>query len=211
MAAPAVFRSRIADHNRSCWIAAALCTLGAWLSWLLFFAFAASLVLVFETVRTGNVDLAKPPDWAIPAGIAAAVIMLAAAAFQRWIRRYRPPPDRPIIGWHLASEFLLLPARITYSIWDHLAARIVQSRNERDESWKLLLAIFEMGRAEESRLAYDFQDPDQLRRMLLNLQLAGWIDLHQSEDGWFYRVSSDEESVLRGLTRPPEEPDIAED
>lgn len=203
MSAPAVFRSRIADHNRSCWIAAALSVLGAWLSWLLFFAFAASLVLVFETVRTGDVNLPKPPDWAVPAGLAAVVILLVWAGFQRAIRRYRPPPDRQIIGWHLVPDVLLLPARMTFAIWDHLAARIVQSGTERDESWRLLLAIAAMERADESRLAYDFPDPGQLRRMLLSLQLAGWIDLHQSEEGWFYRVRSDEEATLRELTQPP--------
>jgi hypothetical protein len=196
-AVPAAFRRRFAAHNRSCWLAAAASLGAAWLAWLFVFALYTAVVLVFETVRTGNVDLARPPWWYLPLAVALAGAMLVATAARRWIRRFRPPPDRPIIGWHLLPETLMLPAAMTFAIWDHLGARVVFRREEWAEAWQVLKLIFSTRRAPASQLGQ--WTGDSLPKVLLGLQLTGLIDLHQGEDDWFYRVPSDEEPTVAAM------------
>ncbi len=200
---PPEFTARIVVHNRSCWVAAALSLLGAWLSWMFFFALYTAGVLVFETVRTGNTDLFNPPRWYWPVGIGAVAALVLWGALDRWQRRFALPPDRPIIGWHLFREVLLIPPRMTFAIWDQIDARILLSARERGEAWDLLQAIFASRRAEATELTQEFPDGRRLSKLLTSLQLAGWIDLHRGEESWFYRVLSDQESVLKTLTAPP--------
>jgi hypothetical protein len=196
---PHEFLGRFAAHNRSCWAAAVVSVVAAAMAWLFFFAIYSAVVLVFETVRTGSTDLLNPPWWYWPsAGCGAAVLALWGIA-DRWKRRYRLPPDRPIIGWHLLPEFLLLPPKLTFAIWDHVAARVSLRSWERKEAWRLLQTIFVTKRAELPQLALHFPDSRQLSRLLIGLQLTGWIDLHRGEETWFYRTVSDQEPLLRSL------------
>jgi hypothetical protein len=198
---PREFLDRITEHNRSCWAAAVLGLLGASLAWLVFFALYTGGVLVFETVRTGNTDLFRPPAWYWPAGAAAAGALLLWGGLDRWKNRFRLPPDRPIIGWHLVPEFLLLPAKMTFSIWDHLDARVSLKAWEREEAWRLLQVVYALKRAELPQLAQEFPDTRQRTHLLTALQLTNWIDLHRGEETWFYRVLSDQEPLLRSLIR----------
>ncbi len=197
---PREFSVRIVEHNRSCWVAAVLSLLGAWLAWMLFFALYTGGVLVFETVRTGNTDIFNPPRWCWPAGGGAVAVLVLWGAVDRWTHRFSLPPDRPIIGWHLFREVLLIPARMTFAIWDQIDARITLSTREREDAWDLLQTIFAWKRAEATQLAQEFPDAKRLARMLTALQLAGWIDLHRGEESWFYRVLSDQEPLLKSLT-----------
>jgi hypothetical protein len=203
---PREFLGRFVAHNRSCWAAAVVSVVGAALAWLFFFAIYSGAVLLFETVRTGSTELLGPPVWYGPGALAGAVVLLIWGSVDRWKNRFRLPPDRPIIGWHLFREFLLLPPRMTFSVWDHVGARVLLSSWERAEAWRLLQTIFATKRAELPELAQHFPDHRQLRRLLTGLQLTGWIDLHRGEETWFYRVLSDQEPVIRGLmTDDPEE------
>lgn len=196
---PSEFSDRFADHNRSCWVAAILSVFGAALAWVFFFAIFTSVVLVFETVRTGSTELMRPPPWYwIAAGCGAAGLIFWGAV-NRWRNRYRLPPDRPIIGWHLLPEFLLLPPKMTFAIWDHVAARVPLSAHEKEEAWYLLQAIFAAKRAELWQLAQNVPDERHRNKLLQALQLTGWIDLHRGEETWFYRVLSDQEPLLRSL------------
>jgi hypothetical protein len=193
---PQAFRRRFAAHNRSCWMAAAASLGGAWLAWLFVFALYTGSVLLFETIRTGNVDLARPPGWYLPAAFALAALMLVATAVHRWVRRFRPPPDRPIIGWHLVPQVLTLPAAMTFAVWDHLGARVVFRRGEWREAWEVLKVIFTTKRTPVSRLGQLVAANAPLPKLLESLQLAGLIDLHQTDDDWFYRVPTDEEPAV---------------
>ncbi len=207
---PREFLDRFAHHNRACWAAALLSLLGALLAWLFFFAVYTGAILLFETVRTGNPSLFHPPRWYAPVGFCGASVLLVWGAVDRWKNRFRLPPDRPIIGWHLLPEFLLLPAKMTFAIWDHLDARVTLTPWQLAESWRLLRIILSLGRAELPRLTREFPDTRLRTRLLTALQLAGWIDLHRGEETWFYRVLSDEEPTLRALmdeSGPPEPDD----
>lgn len=197
---PPEFSTRITAHNRSCWVAAALSLAGAWLGWMIFFAFYTGGVLVFETVRTGSTDLFSPPRWYWPAGVSAVAALVFWGALDRWRHRFSPPPDRPIIGWHLFPEVLLAPARMTFAIWDQIDARITLSPRDQVEAWSLLQTIYAWKRAEATRLTQEFPEGRRLSRLLTALQLAGWIDLHRGEESWFYRVLSDQEPLLKALT-----------
>ena len=81
-----------------------------------------------------------------PAGFFAIAGSLAGAIVGRRLGRFKPPPDRSIIGCHLVADVLLLPARATLLVWDHLNARIVLSRTEREEAWRLMRTISKMRR-----------------------------------------------------------------
>lgn len=199
---PREFRNRFSQHNRQSWIAAGLTLLAAWFAWMFCFLVFTGAVYLFETVRSGDVNLLKPPRWFGPVGIGLAVAMLVAAAVIRQVNRFKPPPDRPIIGWHLVPEVLTLPARLTYAIWDHVGERIVLGRGEIGGAWRLLQIIGTQGRADKAHLAFEFPDRWQLDRLLRALQLTNWIDLHRGDEGWFYRVRSDQEAELRTLLAP---------
>lgn len=208
---PPEFHQRIEDHNRSCWIGAFLSLLSAGLLWLLIGALYLAVVLLADVIRRGETDIYNPPLWALPVGGAIFLFLLAWGGLDRWRKRYRPPSDRMIIGWHLFTEVILLPARTTFAILDHLTARISLSRTEVREAWQLLLVIFELQRAETSRLAMDYPNGRKLQKLLLALQLADWIDLHRGDDDWFYKVTSNNELYLKKLLRLEDETEVEEE
>ena len=201
---PPEFRQRIAEHNRSCLFGALLSFLGALLAWFLLGSLYFGAVQLFDVIRTGETSYRSPPFWFLPGGLGLFLLILLWAGWDRWRKRYRPPSDRMIIGWHLLPEVLLLPARTTFGIFDYLMAQVWLSRQEMEEAWRLLLEIHAMQRAETTRLAQEFPDTRELQKLLISLQLTDWIDLHRGEDDWFYKITSNNESLLRALTRQPE-------
>lgn len=203
---PPEFRRRLAAHNGACWVAAGFSVFGAAAGWFALYAAFFVFSLVVEAIRTGEMIVSRPPDWARMAGGITAAAMLLWVGVDRYRKRFLPPPDRPIIGGHLLPEFLLLPARMTFSILDHLSARVTLGRYEIAEAWRLLVTIYERGRASITMLGMEFPDGPQLSRLLLALQFANWIDLHRGEEDWFYRLRSDEVENLRRLL-PSNEPE----
>jgi hypothetical protein len=169
---PEAFWAQIAEHNRTCWIAAALSLGCAGVAWTIAAVIYAGIVLLFGGL--GPVDALKLPQWFFPVGLCGFVVLLAIAMIDRHYGRFKPVSDRPIIGRHLIGELLLLPARATLLIWDHLDARIVLSRAERETAWMLMQTISKMKRADTSLLAREFPDSARLSKMLTALQLAGW-------------------------------------
>lgn len=202
---PAEFFQRVAEHNRACWAAAVFSLFGALIGWSLLFALFYVGALLAEGIRTGDLILTRPGSWVYGTAAGGAALMLAWTALHRYLKRFQPPPDRPIIGGHVLPEILLLPPRMTLAIWDHLHARVPLKRGEIPEAWDLLLVIFDRGRAGLPMLSQDFPDPVRLSRFLLALQLTEWIDLHRGDQDWFYRVRSDEAALLRRLLPAGEE------
>lgn len=190
-------RKEIAAFNRQCWTAAAGSLFLAWLAWMLAYGMVRGLVLLFATVSRGA-DVVAPP-WINLAFLGASALLLILAGIDSWRRRFKPPPDRPILGWHLIADTLLLPARLTFAVGNHLDARIRLSSHEQSEAWRLLEAVADAGRVEVHELGRDFSDPPILRKSLDALQVLGWIDLHQGEDDWFYRLQSNREAELTAM------------
>lgn len=194
---PSVFRKSIASHNRQCWIAAGMSLGAALLGWLAYGVLFTGAVLLQEVVRTGNPDLRESPGWLWPVMGVLAVGLVIWTGVERWMRRYRPVDDRPIIGWHLFADVVLSPARMTFAVWDHLALRISLPAQRLYEAWLLLQFIVERKRVPVSTLGQVFPDARILPRLLLALQLAGWIDLYRGEEDWYYALRSEAGQRLR--------------
>lgn len=190
--APPAFLKSIAEHNRHCWIFAFLSWVGAFVAWLIFTTVYVGFILLVETMRTGDATIGTPPWWMVPVGCVLAVGMLVFASVGRWHRRYRPPSDRQIIGWHLLPEVLLLPANLTFAIWDYLGARLKPTPWELSESWRLLELIARHKRVPASTFGQEFGDPVLLPKLITILQYTRWIDSARGEEDWFYYVPSDQ-------------------
>ncbi len=195
-------RRNIRAHNRQCWLGALAALFFAWFAWIFIYGLLGALILLFETIRFG--EFAAFPKWLNPAFAVFVVLLLVVGGIGRWRKRFRPPPDRPVIGWHLVPETLFLPATLTFSIGEHLEARIRFSSHLIAEAARLLSVIFRNRRAAISNLGFDFSDARELQKLLAALQLLGWIDLHRSDDEWFYLIRSDHvESLAVFLQEAP--------
>lgn len=186
-----LFLRRISSHNRQAIAAAGLSLAGALLAWGLGYAFVAGGTLGLLTVIHGQEVvlgevLVSVPSW-LPIGVLGfAFVTLVWAAVDERRTRYHPASDRPVIGWHLLGEVLLLPARLTLGVGHQLAALIWLSHEEKLAAFALLGHLHEQRRCPATSLGAIFPDARQLRRLLVALQLAGWIDLLRTEDGWTY-------------------------
>lgn len=177
------------------------------MGWLVFYAVFAGAVLLFETIRQG--PAASSPAWLHPAAAALAAGLLLWAWLEARAKKFGAPEDRPVIGWHLLRDVLLLPARLTLSIAGHVGARIRLGKRGRMAAWQLLEAVAEAGAMPAHQLPSEIPFQRELPRALEALQLLGWLDLHAGQEAWFYRVRSareDELARLRGLDlQPPAE------
>ena len=81
---PAVFCAQIAEHNRSCWIAAALSLGCAGVAWAIAGVIYAGLVLLFGGL--GPMDALKLPQWFFPVGLCGVVVLLALAVIDRKVQ-----------------------------------------------------------------------------------------------------------------------------
>lgn len=148
------------------------------------------------------------PGWWHPAAGGIACGLLAWGAIDDYRRRYRPPPDRPVVGWHLASDAALLAPRLTFGVAGHAGSRIRLTRFEKAEAWKILLFVAEKGKVRTHELGGEFPDAETLRKGVDCLSVLGWIDLHRGEEGWFYLLRSsraEELEILPDIGEPGEE------
>jgi len=192
-----LFRRRISSHNRHAVIAAVLSLLGAWVTWTVAYGLFVGAILGALTVAHGQEvllgeRLMSVPAWLHQAALAAALLLLIWAAVDERLNRFHPASDRAVVGWHILGDVLLLPPRLTFGFGHQLAAIIHLSHSERIEAYELLRHIHSEKRCLLHSLGAWFPDTRRLRKLLLALQLAGWIDLLRTEDGWIYIVKSTE-------------------
>lgn len=199
---PAVLRKEIRQHNRQCGLAALSSLFLAWLAWVVAYGLAGAIGLLVETLQTG--PDATYPVWLNPWLAGAASFLLIWGAWDAQRNRFRPPPDRPVIGWHMIPDVLLLPPRLTFAVGHHLGARIRLNHHEIQEAAAIILAVAEAGRLPAHSINVDFPDTLTTAKALPALQILRWIDLLKGEDGWFYRVVSDREPILAHPTLKPE-------
>ncbi|GAB4164905.1 MAG: hypothetical protein Fur0032_01310 [Terrimicrobiaceae bacterium] len=193
----AVLRKEIRQHNRQCSFAALSSLFLAWLAWVVAYGLAGSIGLLVETLRTG--PDATYPVWLNPWLAGAAAFLLLWGAWDTRRRRFHPPPDRPVIGWHMLPDVLLLPPRLTFAVGQHLGARIRLSHHELEAAAAIILAVATAGRLPAHSMNVDFPDTATTAKALPALQILRWIDLHKGEEGWFYRLVSDREPELSTL------------
>jgi hypothetical protein len=189
------FRRVIASHNRHVIVSAALSLAGAWLAWMIAHALVVGLSLGVLTIVRGQEVIAGEallslPPWLHSAalGLALTTLVWEAAAERR--ARFRPASDRPVIGWHLFGDVVLLPARLTFSIGHQLASLVVLGADGRRETLALLRHIRAVGRCPAHSLGAIFPDRRMLEKSLFALQVLGWIDLLRAGDGWDFILRS---------------------
>ncbi len=210
-----LFQHRISSHNRNAVIASLMSLLGAWVGWTLAYGLVVGLALGGLTVVNGQEvirgeRLLSLPIWIHPTALATALVLLIWAAVDERHKRYHPVSDRPVVGWHILGDVLLLPARLTFGVGHQLAAVIRLSASEKIEAYTLLHHIFTEKRCLSHSLGAWFPDARRLRKLLLALQLAGWIDLLRTEDGWIYIVRSNEHDEVATMFGIEEEEPVAE-
>ena len=198
------FRLRIASHNRHAVIAAFMSLVGAWLGWTIAYGLFVGVILGGLTVANGpevltGERLMTLPAWIHPAALGLALALLIWAAVDERQKRYHPASDRAVVGWHILGDVLLLPARLTFGFGHQLAAIIRLSHQEKAEALDLLHHIFTEKRTPLHSLGAWFPDAGRLRRLLLALQMAGWIDLLRTEEGWIYIVRSTESEEVAAI------------
>lgn len=204
------FQRRISSHNRHAVLAALLSLGGAWLSWTIAYGLVVGITMGALTVFHGQEvilgeRLMTLPAWIHPAAMALALLLLVWASVDEKKNRYRPARDRAVVGWHLLGDVLLLPARLTFGFGQQLAAIIRLNRAEQEQAFDLLRHIHTEKRAPAHSLGSWISDHSRLRRLLHALQLAGWIDLLHTEDGWIYIVRGVEEQEVASFFAEPEE------
>ncbi len=203
-------RQRMASHNRHAWILAACSLFGAWIAWTVAYALVVGVSMGFLTVIHGQEVVAGERLMSIPSWLQTAFLLLALAglvwaAVDERRTRYQPVSDRPLIGWHLLADILLLPARLTFGVGHQLAGTIRLSDREQAGALELLGHIRAEKRCPATSLGAYFPDQRALRRELAALQALGWIDLLRTEDGWIYIERSSAADELREIF-PEEEP-----
>jgi hypothetical protein len=199
-----LFRQRISSHNRHAVLAALLSLFGAWVGWTIAYGLFVGVILGALTVANGQEvllgeRLMSIPAWIHPAALAAALLLLVWAAVDERLRRFHPASDRAVVGWHLLGDVLLLPARLTFGFGHQLAAVIRLNHAEQIECFELLRHIHAEKRVLLHSLGAWFPDAARLRKLLLALQLAGWIDLLRTEEGWIYIVRSTEADEVAAI------------
>ena len=178
-------------------MAALLSLLGAWVGWTIAYGLFVGVVLGALTVANGQEvllgeRLMSLPAWIQPAAMAAALVLLVWASADERLHRFHPASDRAVVGWHILGDVLLLPARLTFGVGHQFTAVIRLNHSERIEALDLLHHIFTEKRCPLHSLGAWFPDAGRLRKLLLALQMAGWIDLLRTEEGWIYIVRSAE-------------------
>ncbi len=204
MRTPPTFARRVRRHNRHALLGGIFSLLGAFLFWALFYGIAVGISLGLLTVIHGQravegETLLRLPWWMPTAFGVFAVGSLAWQALETGRLAGRPTPERPIIGWHLASDFLLLPARLTLGVAGHLGSILWLSSRNVEEALGVLDRMEATGKVPSSVPGAWFTSLTRMRRCFQSLQLLGWVDLHPADPEPFYLIRSDEAAEVAAI------------
>lgn len=191
-------KKEIHQHNLQCWLAALSCLFLAWLAWLALTALLYGFALLIKTVKDGPDS--PHPAWLPYLILALIAFLLIWASWDAFANRFRPVPERPIIGWHLLADILLLPPRLTFGIWQNLSATIHLQRPALEVAANFILQLSETGRLPLHSTAVEIPHPKSIEKIIDALKILRWVDLHKNQDGWFYSLVSDRQKILSKLT-----------
>lgn len=189
------FLHRVRTHNWAVFLTSIFSGAAAAIVWGGLYFGGKWAVLSFRTTINGT-EAILPADYDLWFGGFFFAVIATVLAW-RWWRPLAPPCDRPIIGWHLIPEILLLPGYLLLAFsdqwiaWQHLTPARLHT------SWELLRAFATQPKWPEPHLPRLGLNEKELPRSLLLLQYVGLIDLHRSPRYWFYRLRSSEEDTVQ--------------
>ncbi|HEY5792495.1 MAG TPA: hypothetical protein VIS74_04305 [Chthoniobacterales bacterium] len=195
--APRAFVRRLNSHNRHALLGALLsfvASAGVWTG--LFWGGQVLIVLALSSIQGPAARLPVAYFWIFCGGVA---VLLTLAAIDRTLNPFPRPDDRPIIGWHILKQLALLPALLTFAIYDNLNAYRRLSPEVAGQAWALLTGIYRARKLPYHELGRLGLEASQAEGLLLLLQFAGYVDLHHGREEWFYLVRSSEEESLKLL------------
>ena len=129
----------------------------------------------------------------------AANVQRGLAAVDRAFNPFPAATDRPILGLHLIQEIALLPALLTFAIYDNLNAYQRISPRLVAEAWALFQAIESRGKVSYFEVNLLEEEGPKTQALLLLLQFDGLLDLHRGEEEWFYLIPSSEKEFCDQL------------
>jgi hypothetical protein len=186
---PGWLQAQVRSHNRhAIWLSILSLAVAA-LAWNLAYFFFVLILLGLVTAARGDFG-PQIPAWIPGTALVLVVVLLVWGVIDHLRHRFAGARDRPIIGWHLFGEFLLLPVRLTFAIWGNFTAIRRFDRGEIEQAWEILRTIQRNGKGHLSALSLIEPDPGRLFRLLTTLQMIDLIDLHRGENDWFYTVRS---------------------
>jgi len=197
---PFAFRRRFQDHNLNAALAAAICALGAVVLTQLGWIFTRGAVLFTLSARDG--PDAVEPGWSFELYLAILALLFAWASFRSWRRRGESVPDRPVVGFHLIEDFLLLLPNTVFSFFGNLRALRFLSAQEMEDAWEIYLQIARDGRAELSRLGMTEKQRVKAAQLLFALQLVGFVQAFIKPEGVVYVVRDPDSDEVRQMLQP---------
>lgn len=206
MRTPPTFGRRVRRHNRHALLGATFSLLGAFFLWAVFYGIGVGITLGLLTIVQGQrviegETLLRLPWW-LPGTFG--VFFIGSLVWQALEARHlagRPTPERPIIGWHLARDFLLLPAKLTFAVAGNLGSILWLGSREIDEALGVLDRMESTGKVPFSTPGAWFSSLGRMRQCFQSLQLLGWVDFHPAEPEPFYLIRSDEADEVTAILR----------
>jgi len=194
---PRAFVQRLRHHNRHVLFGSLLALLAALGSWAVLYFLARFATLGVLSAAYG--EEARLPDGFHSVMGMVVLGLLAVGAIYRVRGRFRRASDRPIFGWHVLPELILLPATLTFSVWDNLTAYQPLSLTLIQNSWDLLVELAKRGKVRQTEIGQLGLTHERAEAVCLLLQFTGLVDLHGGKEEWFYLVRSTEKDFLAQL------------
>lgn len=194
---PRAFFKRLTSHNRHVLLGAVLSLVGAIAAWGAIYWGARMLILFLLTAAYG--EAAQLPEHFYYIFMGVIVLLLTLAAVDRAFNPFPTPTDRPIFGLHLIKEIALMPALLTFAIYDNLNAYQRISPRLVADAWRLFKEIDSRGKVSYFEVNLLEEAGPKTQALLLLLQFAGLLDLHRGEEEWFYLIPSSEQEFCAQL------------
>lgn len=172
-------REELSRHNRRVLGLAFLSAAAAVFFWALFYFLSYWLTLLAITV-------AGPMDVRMPEGFTMGFFMVAVglcvvAAIGQWRHPHELPADHKPVG-EIALDFLLAVPRMTLAVWGNLRAWQYLDRHELELGVRFLGALEHEQPIGMHRLPLHLPDPRTRSRVVLALQLIGFVETRRVDD-----------------------------
>jgi len=191
-----ILQKQVRSHNEQCVVVSLLSLVLAAVLWGGVYVLYMGTVFFFAAGRYG---FEVHPPWFYSAFFYIIGGLFVAAVIGNVMRRFSRPQERPLLGWHLLFDVLLLPPRITFAIFDNLDARVHLTREQVRLAAVLAEVVARNHRVLLHELSMDFPAGKNRSHALLALQIFGWVDRIQSGNDWLYYATSLRGDELRAL------------